>query len=258
MSEWLERFLYRHADQVVINSPGFDDHVKSRGARQVTLIPTVSMWICSPRLQIRSRFREQQGLQDAFVVIYAGAHGLSNDLGIVLDAAEILSEEKKIRFVMVGDGKEKPELVQARSQMHLNNVSSSSPGQTRLCRRCSVLLMPAWPSLNHWNYTRPRTPIKCLITWLPGCRLYWPSMVSSARLWKRPVAVFSSNPEIHERWQPQSGTWHSHPDQARRMGQAGCRYIRSQFQPSGHGYQIRRITQEIEVQGDRQNTRRRG
>ncbi len=39
MSEWLERFLYRHADHVVINSPGFTDHVKSRGARQVTLIP---------------------------------------------------------------------------------------------------------------------------------------------------------------------------------------------------------------------------
>jgi hypothetical protein len=33
LSEWLERFLYRHADWVVVNSPGFVDHVRRRGAR---------------------------------------------------------------------------------------------------------------------------------------------------------------------------------------------------------------------------------
>ncbi len=31
-SEWLERFLYRHADLVMVNSPAFIDHVQSRGA----------------------------------------------------------------------------------------------------------------------------------------------------------------------------------------------------------------------------------
>ena len=29
MSEWLERFLYRRADRVMVNSPGFIDHVTS-------------------------------------------------------------------------------------------------------------------------------------------------------------------------------------------------------------------------------------
>jgi glycosyltransferase involved in cell wall biosynthesis len=38
-SESLESFLYRQADQVVINSPGFMDHVRSRGAKRVALIP---------------------------------------------------------------------------------------------------------------------------------------------------------------------------------------------------------------------------
>ena len=32
MSLWLERFLYRHADQVVVNSPGYVAHVSGRGA----------------------------------------------------------------------------------------------------------------------------------------------------------------------------------------------------------------------------------
>src|SRR5271157_3327097 len=52
MSEWLERFLYRRADRVMVNSPGFIAHVESvvlsgghstkskgRGARRVELIP---------------------------------------------------------------------------------------------------------------------------------------------------------------------------------------------------------------------------
>ncbi|HAD07674.1 MAG TPA: glycosyltransferase WbuB, partial [Anaerolineaceae bacterium] len=39
LSEWLERFLYRHADRLMVNSPGFIEHVSSRGARWVELVP---------------------------------------------------------------------------------------------------------------------------------------------------------------------------------------------------------------------------
>ena len=33
-SEWLERFLYRQANRLVVNSPGFVEHVQQRGAQQ--------------------------------------------------------------------------------------------------------------------------------------------------------------------------------------------------------------------------------
>src|SRR5574341_612459 len=32
LTEWLERFLYRRADRVMVNSPGFVSHVQTRGA----------------------------------------------------------------------------------------------------------------------------------------------------------------------------------------------------------------------------------
>ena len=38
-SKWLEKFLYSHADQVIVNSPGYIEHVRQRGARHVELIP---------------------------------------------------------------------------------------------------------------------------------------------------------------------------------------------------------------------------
>jgi glycosyltransferase involved in cell wall biosynthesis len=44
------------------------------------------------------------------VVLYAGAHGLSNDLGVILQAAKRLISRKDIIFVFLGDGKDKPAL----------------------------------------------------------------------------------------------------------------------------------------------------
>ena len=38
-SERLEKFLYRQADSVVVNSPGFVEHVRDRGAQRVVVIP---------------------------------------------------------------------------------------------------------------------------------------------------------------------------------------------------------------------------
>jgi hypothetical protein len=39
MSEWLEGFLYRRADQLIVNSPGFIEHIQRRGGMDVALIP---------------------------------------------------------------------------------------------------------------------------------------------------------------------------------------------------------------------------
>ena len=52
-------------------------------------------------------FRQAHGLNEKFVALYAGAHGLSNDLDILLDAAKRLTDQSEIAIVMLGDGKEK-------------------------------------------------------------------------------------------------------------------------------------------------------
>ncbi len=122
LSENLERFLYRHADRVIVNSPGFIAHVKAHGAKDVTLIPNgADPKMFDPKSK-GGQFRQMHSLQDYFVVLYAGAHGLSNDLSVVLDAAEDLLDEPSIRIVLLGDGKEKTHLVQDAQRRHLNNL----------------------------------------------------------------------------------------------------------------------------------------
>ncbi len=126
-AEWFERFLYRHADRVVVNSPGFEAHVRERGASQVDLIPNgvdVDMFAAMPDA---SDYRRAHGLKGAYVVLYAGAHGMSNDLGVVLDAAELLQGQDDIHVLFVGDGKEKQALVREAARRQLQHVHFQPP-----------------------------------------------------------------------------------------------------------------------------------
>lgn len=122
LSKWLERFLYRHANQVVVNSPGFIKHVQSHGAHSVDLVPNgtdTSMF--TPAVDGHS-FRQKHGLEQKFIALYAGAHGLSNDLGVLLDAAKSILPRPDISIVLIGDGKDKPALQSRVSRENLDNV----------------------------------------------------------------------------------------------------------------------------------------
>ena len=122
LSEWLEKFLYRHADKVIVNSPGFIKHVTARGAEDVTLIPNgADPTMFDPQAKGDS-FRDRNGLNDRFVVLYAGAHGLSNDLDVVLGAAELLQNDPSIMIVLLGSGKEKPHLLANAAERGLDNL----------------------------------------------------------------------------------------------------------------------------------------
>ena len=122
LSLWLERFLYRHADQMLVNSPGFVEHVTQRGARDVLVVPNG----VDPRMfdpyESGAAYRQQHGLAGRYIAMYAGAHGMSNDLGVVLEAAGLLGDDPEIAVVFVGDGKEKPALQTQAAQMGLQNV----------------------------------------------------------------------------------------------------------------------------------------
>jgi glycosyltransferase involved in cell wall biosynthesis len=127
LSLWLEKFLYRHADRVVVNSPGFVDYVKSRGASSIVLIPNGADPAMFDGSDSGESFREHHRLEDSFVVLYAGAHGMSNDLGVVLEAARILESKPGIKIVFLGDGKEKENLITQAEVMNLKNVMFLPP-----------------------------------------------------------------------------------------------------------------------------------
>jgi glycosyltransferase involved in cell wall biosynthesis len=122
LSEGLEGFLYRQAGQVLVNSPGFADFVRQRGARRVALVPNGADAAMFDSRLSGEAFRRSHSLEGKFVVLYAGAHGMSNDLMVVLEAARLLQAREDIAIVLLGDGKEKPALQRRAAEMALSNL----------------------------------------------------------------------------------------------------------------------------------------
>ncbi len=148
-SEWLERFLYTHADRVLLNSPGFRKHVCDRGARQVEFIPNGADISMFDPADDGADIRRSLQLSEKFVALYAGAHGISNDLEVLLEAARLIMDETTIQFVLVGDGKEKPALQKQAEEMQLTNVKflpplpkSEMPHALAAADACIAILKP--------------------------------------------------------------------------------------------------------------------
>ncbi len=127
LSEWLENFLYRRADRMLVNSPGFLPYMEAHGVPDVALIPNGADPAMFDPQSDGGGFRQVHGLGDAFLVVYAGAHGLPHDLGVVLQAADRLRERRDIHFALIGDGKEKPNLMQQAAAMSLPNLTFLPP-----------------------------------------------------------------------------------------------------------------------------------
>jgi glycosyltransferase involved in cell wall biosynthesis len=148
-SEWLEGFLYRRADRVMVNSPGFSPHVRARAARRVTLVPNGADPAMFDPADRGEGFRQEHHLGEKFVVTYAGAHGMSNDLGMVLEAAAQLRDLPGVQIVLLGDGKEKPGLIVRAGELGLDNLTfapsvpkSEMPGALAAADACLAILKP--------------------------------------------------------------------------------------------------------------------
>jgi len=124
MSRWLEKFLYRHADHLIVNSPGFLPYITRHGIpeNKIVLIPNgVDADMFNPVNNGKS-IRRKLGAKERFIVLYAGAHGPANDLDTLVEAANLLRDEPKILFVCVGDGKDRPRLMQRAKELKLDNL----------------------------------------------------------------------------------------------------------------------------------------
>ena len=125
LSRWLERFLYAQADHIVVNSPAYVDYLRGKGVPvdKISFIPYgTDVEMFNPRVD-GSTLRRELGLDDKFLVIYAGALGMANDIDTLLRAARQLLDETGIHFVLFGDGKERANLEETAKELALTNVT---------------------------------------------------------------------------------------------------------------------------------------
>lgn len=114
--------LYKRSDHLIAVTEGIRDGILSYGTppEKVTLVPNgVDHWMEPERFRETNPLRQ---FRNRFVCLYVGAHGIWNDLGTLLDAAQELRDDPSIVFVFVGDGDHRPVLEERAKQASLSNV----------------------------------------------------------------------------------------------------------------------------------------
>lgn len=122
--ESIERFAYRKADHLVPVTNAFCTHILAHGARpeQLTMIRNgVNLELFKPTPYDTS-LADQLGVRDKFVLSYVGTHGMAHGLDVMLEAAEQLQDDDRIRFLLVGDGSERVRLEEEVARRGLGNV----------------------------------------------------------------------------------------------------------------------------------------
>jgi glycosyltransferase involved in cell wall biosynthesis len=120
----LEAFFYARAHKVVAVTEGIRRYMLNHGVPPRRIIKATN-GVNTDQFEFRPasmELRKEWNLDGQFVVQFAGILGLAQGLEVVFSAAQRLASYPQITFVLVGDGVEKPELMERASSMGLNNV----------------------------------------------------------------------------------------------------------------------------------------
>ena len=127
-ARWLERcsrFSLRHAAKVIVLDRFMQKRILDKGidAGRIVVIPP---WSHDAEVRFdaagRARFRKLHGLEDKFLVMYAGNHSPCHPLDTVLQAAKELAGNRQIAFLFVGGGSKFAQVSKFAREHELSNI----------------------------------------------------------------------------------------------------------------------------------------
>ncbi|OLC69673.1 MAG: hypothetical protein AUH78_23080 [Gemmatimonadetes bacterium 13_1_40CM_4_69_8] len=226
-----ERSLYRQAQVIVVNSPGFLPHLQTDGieSEKVVLVPNgVDTALFHPAAD-GSGIRRQHRLEGKFVAAYAGSLGLANDITTILRAADRLRGESDIRILLVGDG----------------NRRRQAEDEARALGLTNVIFTGRVPKQVVAQYLCAADVGICTLMDTPVFRTVYPNKVFDTMACARPVVILVDGVIREVVEQARAGICvrpgdasgladallrlRSDPDGRRRMGEAGRRTVAERF-----------------------------
>ena len=121
----LELAAYRAADGIVVVTHSFADNIEARGIprEKITVIANGAETDVFSPPTVSPAKRSQLGAKpDETIITYMGAHGISQGLQVVVEAAKILKEHP-FHFAFIGEGADKERISEMATKLGLTNVS---------------------------------------------------------------------------------------------------------------------------------------
>ncbi|MBD1427738.1 glycosyltransferase family 4 protein [Sphingobacterium arenae] len=122
----LEKYGYKSADACIGLSPGICKGIKEKSSKDklVKMIPNgCDLELFKRDEEIRRSFSVSGINPSDVVTVFTGAHGVANGIDALLDTAVVLKKRnvRDIKFLFVGNGKEKQRLIERAREQQLNN-----------------------------------------------------------------------------------------------------------------------------------------
>jgi glycosyltransferase involved in cell wall biosynthesis len=122
--EGLEKWLYRSAQGVVVNTQTFQEHITARGvpSDRIELVYNgIDPTLFSPRAKNHALLAHHE-LDGLVTIAYVGTLGLAHGLMLLIDVAEEMKERTELRFVLIGDGADRAKLEAEITNRGLENI----------------------------------------------------------------------------------------------------------------------------------------
>ncbi len=122
--EGLEKLAYNQADHIVSVTDSFGPHIEERLKRpkSISVIKNGVNFSLFAKANDEEQVKDRFGLRGRFIAAYVGTHGMAHGLDTILNAAEILKDDSRIGFLLVGDGAERERLLKRAADLQLKNV----------------------------------------------------------------------------------------------------------------------------------------
>lgn len=113
VAEGIEEFIYARSARIAAVTRGIERILGDRGFQKTVFLPNgVDLDLFKPGTSGEA-FRARHDLMGRFLVVYAGTHGLSQGLEVLVEAGRLLEARGlPVTFLLVGDGSEKPRLME--------------------------------------------------------------------------------------------------------------------------------------------------
>lgn len=226
LEKW-ELALYRQATRVVTVTDAFRANLIERGVPgdKVITIPNgadVEFW---KEKKPSKTLQRELGIEGCFVVLYIGAHGISHALGRILDAAEYLQGFPDIRFLFVGEGAEKAQLVKKARDLRLKNVKFLDPVDKEEVREFYALSDVCLVPLRDIPLFETFIPSKMFEIMAVGRPIIGSVRGEAANILEQSGSALVVPPEDSRAISESVLALYSHRDRAREMGRKGRRFV---------------------------------
>jgi len=225
------------ANEIVVLSSSMEIYLRRHYPQVQTAISVIPSWadpkLITPLARAENRFAQSQGIGDQFVVLYSGNQGRCHDLNTLIDAADRLRDQAEIQFLIVGGGPQHKALVERVQQLGLTHVrflpyqdSDQLPGLLACADLAIVSLLQAAEGQVAPSKLYGHLAAACPIAAICGHRSYLRTELARAGCGR---AFSSGDSEGLARF---ILTLAADPQLARRLGQAGRRYLQANATPA--------------------------